>query len=378
MLRSVAVPDQRCRTAAAFLVLFGCAPAERRDPASSPAERARAAEPPGPAPRGRSADAAHALNATCEGCHVEIASEWRASLHARAHTDAAYQRALAIEPLAFCQGCHAPEANPHEPVPEAAAALGVACVTCHVLGGDIVGAPRERTRASTAANGSDAHPVVRDGRFGATAACSGCHEFSFPDRGARGRPELMQSTVSEHARSNARGAACSDCHMPAVEGARGRFRSHRFAGGRDAAFVTRAVTVTAARTGPGSVRVSLTPRDIGHAFPTGDLFRRLEVSAEALGPEWQVVAGERRYLARHWERDARSPFGVVLRSVVRDDRPLDERVDVELELGERAAEFPIAWRVAYQRVAHPRGGDEDESLVEGEVELSSGTFPSAP
>jgi hypothetical protein len=316
------------------------------------------------------------LNATCEGCHTEIANEWRDSLHARAHTDAVYQRALAIEPLAFCRGCHAPEADPREAVPEAAAALGVACVTCHVLGDDIVGAAHERSSAFARATSRVApHPIVRDGRLGATTACAGCHEFEFPDRGARSRPELMQSTVSEHRRSLERGAACSDCHMPLVENGAHRHRSHRFAGGRDAEFVRSAVSVSAARTSDSRLEVTLTPRAIGHAFPTGDLFRRIDVSAESVGLEWQVLASDRRYLARHWERDPKSPFGVVLRTAVLDDRPLAEPVTIPLELGERAAGLPITWRVAYQRVEHPRSDEEKDSLVEGEIELSSGTFP---
>ena len=126
---------------------------------------------------------------------------------------------------------------------------------------------------------------------------------------------------------------------------------------------------------PDGARITLTPRELGHAFPTGDLFRRLEVSAEAIGSEWQVVARERRYLARHWERQP-SPFGVVLRSATRDDRPLRDPVIVDLPLG--ATHLPIAWRVAYQRVEHPRSDDEQDSRIEGEIELGSGTLEVNP
>ena len=102
------------------------------------------------------------------------------------------------------------------------------------------------------------------------------------------------------------------------------------------------------------------------------------MSAESIGIEWQVIASDRRYLARHWERDPRSPFGVVLRTAVLDDRPLDApRRRRARARRERAAGFPIAWRVAYQRVEHPRSDHETESVVEGEIELSSGTFARA-
>jgi len=381
MLSGMVAPIERRRAtrvrfgkaAAMWLSIFSaCAPAERPLAQRAPSRVRAVAEPPGPAPRGRTAEQASAMNATCEGCHAEIAFEWRESLHAQAHTDPVYQRALAIEPLPFCQGCHAPEANPHEPVPEAAAALGVACVTCHVLGDDLVGGGHERSSTFGLAPSSRApHPVVRDGRLGATSACAGCHEFEFPDRAARARPELMQSTVSEHARSLERETACADCHMPKVAG-NGGHRSHRFAGGRDENLVRGAVSVMASRTAPSTLRVSLAPRRLGHAFPTGDLFRRVEVSAEVVGVEWQVLASDRHYLARHWERDPKSPFGVVLRTAVLDDRPLDGPVDVDLDLGERAAGLPIGWRVAYQRVEHPRSDDESDSAVEGEIEFLAG------
>lgn len=298
---------------------------------------------------------------------MEIAGEWRQSLHARAHTDPVYQRAFAIEPLPFCQGCHAPEADPNQPVPESAAQLGVACVTCHVLGDQIAAARSDRAR------GSAPHPVLRDARLEGSAACANCHEFAFPDSSARVRPELMQSTVTEHARSNERDESCADCHMPRTESGH---LSHAFPGGNDTRLVRSALLVAARRT-PSGARIRLTPRRTGHAFPTGDLFRRLEVAAEAVGADWNVVAAERRYLARHWQRQP-SPFGVVLRKAVKDDRPLADAVEVELELGPAAADVSVTWRVAYQRVEHPRGDDEHDSAVASEIEIGSGTLESRP
>ena len=324
---------------------------------------------PGPSPRGRSAEDAAALNRGCEGCHAEIAGEWRGSFHARSHMDAAYQRALALEPLGFCRGCHAPEADERAAVPAAAASVGVGCVTCHVVGKDVL-AGAATSRAEPAP-----HPLLRDPRFVGSAACSGCHEFAFPDRGARGKPELMQATLSEHAKSQT-SASCSSCHMPLTAGGTSAHRSHAFAGGHDAELVRSAVSVAAERTEHGA-RITLTPRNVGHAFPTGDLFRRIEVSAEAVGPEWQVAASASRYLARHWQRQP-SPFGVVLRSATRDDRPLSAPLVIELELGPAAANLPIDWRVAYQRVDHPRSEREQDASVDGEIEITSGALEKNP
>lgn len=354
-----------------------CAPASRATPSSNPGA-ARQLEQPGPSPRGRSPESAQALNATCEACHVEIAREWRASFHAHSHTDPAYQRALAIEPLSFCRACHAPEADATEEAPTLAAQLGVACVTCHVLNGAIVTA-RSAARDEPNARMRDAsvpHPVLRDARLEGSAPCANCHEFTFPDSAVRQKPELMQSSITEHAVSNAKSEACAACHMPRVGSVANAHKSHAFAGGHDRELVRSAVTVEAERAG-STVRIRLTPREVGHAFPTGDLFRRLEISAEALGPEWQVVDTKRRYLTRHWRRMP-SPFGIVLRKATTDDRLLDQPLEVELALSREVAKFPIAWRAAYQRVEHPRSDHDEDSAIEGEIELGSGTLENSP
>jgi hypothetical protein len=365
---------RRVRYVLCWLVL-GCSPAQQHGHAQ-PTRRADApSELPGPAPRGRSTEAAAQLNRGCEGCHVDIAQEWRDSRHARSQTDAVYQRAFALEPLAFCQGCHAPEADPTLPVPPQAAELGVACVTCHVVGGHVLAASRHDDAYEPRSGGKVApHPVLRDARLDGSTACAGCHEFEFPDRSARRTPELMQSTVTEHARSAQRDQSCASCHMPLTARGAVPHRSHAFLGGHDAGLVRSAVDVRAERR-PDGARITLTPRELGHAFPTGDLFRRLEISAEAIGPEWQVVARQRRYLTRHWERQP-SPLGLMLRSATRDDRPLRGESIIDLPLD--ATNLPIAWRVAYQRVEHPRSANEQDSRVEGEIELASGTLETKP
>src|SRR5580693_2517646 len=92
-----------------LLIALACAA-----PASSaPAARCDTAlRMPGPARGALRVEGRAEENARCEGCHEDIAREWRASMHAQADTDPIYRRALAIEPLPFCRGCHAPEADP--------------------------------------------------------------------------------------------------------------------------------------------------------------------------------------------------------------------------------------------------------------------------
>jgi len=50
------------------------------------------------------------------------------------------------------------------------------------------------------------------------------------------------------------------------------------------------------RTRSTRVEISLVPTGVGHAFPTGDLFRRLEVAVEAVGPDNMVFGKAERFL----------------------------------------------------------------------------------
>lgn len=350
-------PRMRLAALLPVLLLAGCTAPPAEAPAR-PTARAEGVEMPRPA-RARRA-AAVEENAACEGCHREIAEEWRASLHHRADVEPAYRRAFAIEPMPFCRGCHAPEAEPSQPESEAEAALGVGCVTCHVTSAaQILAAP-----ASGPARPAP-HAVVRDARFASAAACAACHEFAFPTARGRAPAELMQSTVTEHRASPASARACASCHMP--RGASGR-KSHAFLASRDPETLRRALDVRAARTSATTVRLTLTPRDPGHALPTGDLFRRLEISAEAAGPDEMSLGAAVRYLARHWELRPRKAG----RALVRDDRVGERAVEIDLDVGPPAVGREIVWRVAYQRVAHPNGIDARDAEIDGEVTLAGG------
>ena len=360
----------RVWAAAIWVVLAACFAACTQNsvpiPVASTANQSHV-EMPGPAPRGRDAASASASNATCTTCHTEIAAEWRASFHARSQRDEAYQRAFALEPLPFCQGCHAPEADAFKPVPELAAELGVGCVTCHVTGDHVLAIAREAFAAQAP------HAVTRAAEFAGVGACAKCHEFAFPDVALRGKPELMQATVSEHAHSTASGAACASCHMPSVGAGQARHRSHAFPGGHAPDFVKSALRVRAERRADTRVHLVLESEGVGHAFPTGDLFRRLEVSAEAVGSDFQVVSSAQRFLSRHWSEERK--LATVVRRVIKDDRASGAPLEVELELDASVGSLPLAWRVAYQRVEHPRSEAEQDSVLDGEIEIASGTLP---
>ena len=286
--------------------------------------------------RGRGA-AAVALNATCVGCHAEQAEAWRTSMHRHAYDNPAFQVGLAAEPTAFCRDCHAPEAN---------AELGVACVTCHVTAeGTVLAGPASGTAASRSPTAAP-HALARRAEFAGAAGCAGCHEFPFPGAPSRDERHLMQTTLLEHARVGA-GARCTSCHA-----------SHAFSEVRDPAWLSSRLRVRAeivrSATPSTTARITLEQTAPGHAFPTGDLFRRLAVR---VGPET-------RYLARHFEGR---------RVLTRDDRVFDEPRVVELPIAAGASE--VAWSVTLERVAAVGAGSEPaRATIESAVLLHSGVL----
>jgi hypothetical protein len=176
----------------------------------------------------------------------------------------------------------------------------------------------------------------------------------------------MQSTITEHAESASRDQSCASCHMPLSPDGR---RSHRFAASRDEELLRAAIRASATRISPTAVSVNVAPVGVGHAFPTGDLFRRLEISVEAFGADNMVVASARRYLTRHFDVSK----GSVGKRMVRDDRLVAER-SIEIELEREAEGHPIAWRIGYQRVAHPEGATQEDAVLEDDVEIASGVI----
>ena len=292
-------------------------------------------------------------NARCAGCHAEIAAEWSASQHRSSH-DALFVTALSREPnQCFCSGCHAPEAATEAEAAGPLGELGVACTTCHTdVNFGFFGHNLPLKRATLGER------------------CANCHEFDFP--GPRTNSEKMQLTASEHRASGFAAEPCPSCHMPAV-GSQGRtHRSHAFAEARSETALRAALVVGAERLTPESARITLRSRDVGHAYPTGDLFRRLVVEVEAVGADYAVVASGRRNLARHFV-DHAAPGTPLERGVRADDRVAPGRASVlDFELGAAARSHSLLWRVRYERVLHMNSEFEDRATVESSVALASG------
>jgi hypothetical protein len=166
--------------------------------------------------------------------------------------------------------------------------------------------------------------------LGESRFCSGCHQFNFtagtrPDGTVVETDEPMQDTHQEWLLSAAASAGthCQDCHMAWTPDPRGGHRSHRFPGGRDLALLRSAVDITVRTHSRGddtAVVATITPRALGHSFPTGDLFRRVEVTAA-----WEGDAASTRRvgLAREFaEVTVREEHGapVLVRQQTHDSR----------------------------------------------------------
>lgn len=229
---------------------------------------------------------AHELHTGCEGCHAEIAAEWRSSFHRAAFTDATFQRSLELEDpadRAFCTGCHAPAAS------RTGVATGVDCAACH---GERPRTPEQRRAGTPSRPPARApHDVTVDAAFGTAKACAPCHEFAFAD----GRPDLVQKTLSEHAESGFADVSCAACHMPRREG----HMDHRFLSGHSPEHLKAAVHVEGSRSGARGARITIRV-DAGHAFPTGDMFRRARLLVLAEGELGQIVGSSERAFGRTW------------------------------------------------------------------------------
>jgi hypothetical protein len=335
---------------------------------------------PGPAPRAPLEPVEGVglpTDESCARCHEEIAAEWRSSLHHRAWQDPYFMRAYASEPLPFCRKCHAPGADPSAEPPRAAEEAGVGCTACHVVPAGIVGV-RGHARSSTQAARGGGHEVLGDARLATPAACGGCHQFPFPaPPGFDAGP--MQDTLGEHERSAASATACQGCHMPPAPDRAGRgpgapggtHRSHAFQVQGDRAMLAQAVVVKGAELRKGEVRLSIAPGAIGHAFPTGDLHRQVEVRVAPIDPAGHALtAGSSEVLGRTFG-PARAGPGAPARVQRSDSRLTGARtVALPVPPATRRARWQIVWQRLPPWLAARLGmvmSDHEVVVIEGVV-----------
>jgi hypothetical protein len=288
----------------------------------------------------------------CETCHVAIAAEWRASFHRTAFSDATFQASLALEEPkehAFCTRCHAPAAA----IPaRGGLEAGVDCVACHA------NAHAHANAGAGAGAGTNANAHAN------ANACAACHEFTFDD----GRPDLVQETVSEHAASIYAGVRCAECHMPNRDG----HKDHRFVSGHAPAQLARAVHVEVTReNGRGAAALRVVLRiDAGHAFPTGDMFRRARLVVFAEGARGEIVADAERTFGRTWGgiRTGEHAGARVQETDTRIRGSWEELIELEAP---SAPIVRVRWSLIYERVVAMRGPHasiaSSDTIAEGEL-----------
>ncbi|MCA9492433.1 MAG: hypothetical protein KC621_21015 [Myxococcales bacterium] len=162
-----------------------------------------------------------ARSEACAECHVEQGAAWAESRHAKAATNALFAESFRRTDHPWCLSCHAADG------------VGVGCATCHAAG---------------------------------SPGCEGCHQFDLPrELGGASSGVASQDTVQEWRRSSFADRPCTSCHDP-----------HASPGGHDDERMRAALTVDV-RADVDRVVARLTSHDVGHAVPTGDPFRRLQL-----------------------------------------------------------------------------------------------------
>ncbi len=210
----------------------------------------------------------------CEGCHVDVATQWRASAHSFASFNNPVYRAVVekfraevgFRPSRFCGGCHdvalVADGAMDAPIAtsDARAQAGINCRICHGVtethadgnGSVVVGAadipvPHPGDAASVARHVAALRRPVRDD----AAFCGGCHRAFLNTDVGNAAFLVGQDDYTPWARSAFAGseleriddeppapATCQGCHMPLEDAVlhdpaakNGKIHSHRFLGG---------------------------------------------------------------------------------------------------------------------------------------------------
>lgn len=306
------------------------APVAKPQPAEEPKARAKPAPPLFPeglpVSLQKLPDGLANLSAQgCEGCHYQAHDDWAESAHRVAFSSPSYRRAAeAAGDSPLCVNCHLPLENQQRELvveylggalssaetsanPSWDATLaqeGVTCAACHVREGVVVGV----NAISTAP-----HPVRASEELTSSTLCASCHQLSWP-----GAETPFYDTYGEWERSAyaEAGVRCQDCHMPPAGGVVTAGRSathadHRFnaAQGRGLSVLVRLQPESVVRGETLSAEVRVQNTGAGHAVPTGSPFVQLELVAQVIDREGELV-GEPWTHRFGREVDPEPPFAI--------------------------------------------------------------------
>ncbi len=189
----------------------------------------------------------------------------------------------------------------------------------------------------------------------------------------------MQDTVHEHKTGKLASTACQTCHMPAVQDKSGKsHKSHAFPAHGDASMLRSAVQATAARSTAQAITVTLSVARVGHAFPTGDMFRRLEVRARFLDAKGNVTGRSTSVLLERKFQVTVTQQGTE-RVQVADTRLPSSGAPREalLLFAEDIQGRSVRWEVAYQRMSSAMAKLFGVDPAADEVIVATGTLPPA-
>ena len=282
----------------------------------------------------------------CQTCHPNEAKDWAQSRHAAAWESDSFVATSRNRSLKMCLPCHAPEPilvkgfGEHPDLRAEERPHGIDCISCHQ---DANGASH-----GTLGTKTDAHPTVKNEKFGTVEMCATCHE--------------VFGTVDWYKQSGwgKDPNGCVNCHMPVVERsiATGeglpprKARLHKFEGATPAMFQKGVRMEITPR--EGTLQIKMESVEVGHTVPTG--------------PEYVVVIVEARFYKAEQELHKHQ-------TLLADNVAIDGS-DTRLKPGERRIlRVPIPERAerALVRVLHKRNRDfpdeQARTLFEKEVQL---------
>ena len=218
----------------------------------------------------------------CAASHQAVYDDWQTTRHRVAWDNVVFLDGLGRELLPRCVHYHAPLLEQQREVgplrgrrftsPSTTGLLheGITCAVCHVRDGRVL-----TTRPVTPDAATPMHPITVDKALQDPAFCASCHQFGFSNSDV-----LMQGIWSEWRAFHDGGGqgTCQSCHMPG-----GR---HLFRGAWDHDLLRRSLQVTVTKAQVPELRSV----DVGHHFPTGDLFRHLTVEVAANDNDFVDVA----------------------------------------------------------------------------------------
>lgn len=153
--------------------------------------------------------------------------------------------------------------------------------------------------------------------------------------------------------------------MPLSDG----LRDHRFDQVRDPAWLRKKLEVEARSTAWRSLEIELRQTNPAHAFPTGDLFRRLEVGAELIDEHGSVVMRDVAYMRREF----RPPSSGVGREQVADERLFNDPRTLELDVAcDPSRRGRLRWWVSLQRVTFEGDADRTRTEIDSESRIAEG------